>query len=162
LQYALLAIGRSRRVIATDDADRSADIRRSQPAIAGRVQIGVIAASQELGNQRAQIRTATALRIPQDIGKCPVEQNILLVRFCVAHCYTPISGSRRAANRTASCLRTVESIVRWCTAILLAAPDAVHQLQEPASGLRTKRRHAGKFHAFNSLTWKTGLDAGGL
>jgi len=45
---------------------------------------------------------------------------------------------------------------------LLAAPGAVHQLQGPASGLRTKRRHAGKFHAFNSLTGKTGLDAGGL
>jgi hypothetical protein len=50
LQYALLAIGRSRRVIATDDADRSPHIRRSQPTIAGRMQIGVIAASQELGN----------------------------------------------------------------------------------------------------------------
>jgi hypothetical protein len=70
--------------------------------------------------------------------------------------------AKAVANRTASCLRTVESIVRWCTAILLAAPGAVHQLQEPASGLRTKRRHARKFHAFNSLTWKTDLDAGGL
>jgi hypothetical protein len=82
LQYALLAIGRSRRVIATDDADRSADIRRSQPAIASRAQIGVIAGSQELCDPQADIRAATALRIPPDIGKCPVEQNIALVRFC--------------------------------------------------------------------------------
>jgi hypothetical protein len=100
LQHALITIGGSRRVIATDDADRSADIRRSQPDIACRVLIGVIAASQELGNQRAQIRAATTLRIPPDIGKCPVEQNIVLVRFCVAHNYTPISGFRHAAIGT--------------------------------------------------------------
>jgi hypothetical protein len=105
LQYALLAIGRSRRVIATDDADRSADIRRSQPAIAGQAQIGVIAASEKLRNQRAQIRAAKELRIPPDVGKCPVEQNILLVQFCVAHYYTPISGFRRVAiQRFTHCL----------------------------------------------------------
>ena len=88
------------------------------------------------------------------------------------HCLARASADRKveigrhiaagSTNRAANCLRTVESIVRWCTAILLAAPGAVHQLEEPASGLRTKRRHAGKFHAFNSLTGKTGLDAGGL
>jgi hypothetical protein len=76
LQYTLLAIGRSRRVIGTDDADRSADIRRSQPDIAGRAQIGVITASKELGHQRTQTRAATALRIQPDIGERPVEQNI--------------------------------------------------------------------------------------
>jgi hypothetical protein len=192
LQYAPLAIGRSRRVIGTDDADRSADIRRSQPAIAGRAQIDVIAASEELGNQRTQIRAATALRIPPDIGKRPVEQSIMLIRFCVAHCYTPISwfptrghparfiplpGARLGDRKVAvgrhiaaelfyephgNLLKNGRIGRAMVPSILLAAVGAVHQLQEPASSLRTKRRHAEKFQAFNSLTGKTGMDAGGL
>jgi hypothetical protein len=42
-QHALLAIGRSQRVIGTNNTTRSADIRRSQPAIVGRAHIGIIA-----------------------------------------------------------------------------------------------------------------------
>jgi hypothetical protein len=49
----------------------------SENVVAGRAQIGVIAGPKELGDPRAEISAATALRIPPDIGKCLFEQNIL-------------------------------------------------------------------------------------